>query len=130
MNPEEFISTYKDTHMEFQLTDALNAGSFDKGSLIKTSPGDKNITVRGKIPGKALIESREMDKRAEGLSHCLMDAVGARIDNLMEIPMDKLVSLAIKTLPQKTESKIEGNFTLVNMIQQSQKAKVETIDAE
>jgi hypothetical protein len=130
MTPEEFKKIYTDTHLEFQLTDALNAGSFNKGSLIKTSPGDKNITVRGKIPGKALIESREMDKRAEGLSHMVLDACGARASDLMEIPADKLFALAAKLLPQKTESKIDANFTLVNMIQQSQKAKVETIDAE
>ena len=120
MTPEEFKKVYTDTHMEFQIAD-LEKG----GSLIKVHPGDKNITTHYKIPGKALIEQRAIKDRAEALSHCLMDAVGARASDLMEIPMDKLVSLAIKANPQKIEQNIEGNFTLVNMIQ-----KARTIDAE
>ena len=112
MTPEEFKSTYQDTHTEFQVLDLLEKG----GSLIKVHPGDKNISVRGKIPGKALIESKEMEKRQEGLSHCLFDAVGARVGDLMEIQMDKLVALAIKSAPQKIDQKIEGNFTFAEMV--------------
>lgn len=125
MTPEEFKALYMDTHMEFQATDALLKGSYNKGSLAKIEPGDKNIKKYGKIPGKALIESKAMEKRAEGLSHCLMDAIGARVGDLMEIPMEKLVGLGIKTLPQKVDQKIDGNFTLVNMIH-----KAQTVDAE
>ena len=111
MNQEEFKRIYTDTHMELQVADLMHGQS-----LIKNSPGDKNITVRGKIPGKALIEKKAMDERAEGMAHCLMDAVGARIGDLMDIPMDKLVSLAIKANPQKLEQKIEGNFTFAEMV--------------
>ena len=111
MTPEEFKKTYTDTHTELQVADLMHGQS-----LIKVHPGDKNITVRGKIPGKALIEKKAMDERAEGMAHCLMDAVGARVSDLMDIPMDKLVSLAIKANPQKLEQKIEGNFTFAEMV--------------
>ena len=111
MTPEEFTKRYTDTHMELQIAD-LTYGQ----SLIKKHPGDKNITIHGKIPGKALIEAKAMEDRAEGLSHCLMDAVSARIPHLLEIPMDKLVALAIKSAPQKIDQKIEGNFTFAEMV--------------
>jgi len=122
MNQEEFKRIYTDTHMELQVADLMHGQS-----LIKNSPGDKNITVRGKIPGKALIEKIAMDERAEGMAHCLMDAVGARVGDLMDIPMDKLVSLAIKANPQKLEQKIEGNFTFAEMVKI---ASTEDIDVE
>ena len=122
MNQEEFKRIYTDTHMELQVADLMHGQS-----LIKVHPGDKNITVRGKIPGKALIEKLAMDERAEGMAHCLMDAVGARIGDLMDIPMDKLVSLAIKANPQKLEQKIEGNFTFAEMVKI---ASTEDIDVE
>ena len=111
MNQEEFKRIYTDTHMELQVADLMHGQS-----LIKVHPGDKNISARGKIPGKALIEKKAMDERAEGMAHCLMDAVGARVGDLMDIPMDKLVSLAIKANPQKLEQKIEGNFTFAEMV--------------
>jgi hypothetical protein len=122
MTPEEFKKTYLDTHMELAVTDVLNKGAFNNGSLMKMEPGDKNITKRGKIPGKKMIEAKAMEDRAEGLSHCLMDAIGARVDELLVIPMDKLVSLGIKTLPQKIDQKVDGNFTLVDMVQRTKHA--------
>jgi len=114
MTPEEFKRRYEGTHTELQVAD-LTYGQ----SLIKNSPGDKNITTRGKIPGKALIEAKAMEDRAEGLSHCLMDAVSARVGHLMEIPMDKLVALAIKTLPQKVDQKIDHSFTFADMVKRA-----------
>jgi len=126
MTPEQFRATYEDTHTEFQVLDLLEKG----GSLIKVHPGDKNITIRHKIPGKALIESIEMEKRADGLSHCLLDAIGARIGDLMDIPMEKLVSLGIKTLPQKIDQKMEHNFTFADMVKKAslEVENYETID--
>ncbi len=117
MTPEEFKKTYMDTHMELQAIDALNKGSFNNGSLMKVEPGDKNIKRYGKIPGKKLIEAKAMEDRADGLAHCVFDACGARAGDLMEIPAEKLFSLAVKLSPQKIDQKIEGNFTLVEMIQ-------------
>jgi len=115
MTPEEFKRTYEDTHTELQALEMMR----NNGSLIASEPGDRNITVRGKIPGKSLIEAREMDKRAEGLSHCLMDAVGARVGDLMDIPMDKLVSLAIKSNPQRIDQTIDHSFTFADMVKKA-----------
>ena len=115
MNPEEFKARYTDTHTELQALEVMRS----KGSLITAHPEDKNITVRGKIPGKALIESKSMKDRAEGLSHCLMDAIGARISDLMEIPMEKLVSLGIKTLPQKIDQETTHTFTFADMVKKA-----------
>ena len=132
MTPEQFKELYMDTHTEFQVLDMLEKGAFDKGSLVKVSPGDKNITIRHKIPGKALIESIEMEKRADGLSHCLLDAKGARIGDLMDIPMDKLVSLAIKANPQKIDQTIDHSFTFADMVKKAslEVENYETIDEE
>ena len=115
MTPEEFRRTYEDTHTELQALELMR----NNGSLIKTEPGARNITVNGKIPGKALIEKRAMEERAEGLAHCLMDAVGARVGDLMDIPMDKLVSLAIKANPQKIDQTIDHSFTFADMVKKA-----------
>ena len=115
MTPEEFIRKYEDTHTELEALDALR----DNKSLIKVHPEDKNITKYGKIPGKALIEAKAFDKRTEGFKHLIFDACGARLPDLMEMPVDKLFSQAAKLIPNQLEQKIEGNFTLVNMIQKA-----------
>lgn len=128
MNREEFKRIYSDTHTEMQLIEELGKSK----SLIHRHPSDKNITKYGKIPGKALIEHKAMEKRAEGLSHCLLDAISARVGDLMEIPMEKLVALGIKTLPQKVESHIDHSFTFADMVKKAsvEVENYETIDEE
>ena len=123
MTPEEFKRRYEDTHTELQLLELMNSNK----SLIKTHPEDKNITRDHKIPGKKLIESLAMEERAEGISHVLLDACGARIGDLMEMPVDKLYSLAIKTLPQKVAQTIDHNFTFADMVKKAS-LEVETYD--
>ena len=128
MNPEEFIRKYEDTHTELSVIDKLASS----GSLIEKHPEDKNITVKGVIPGKHLIESRATEKRAEGLLHCLFDACSARIPDLMEMPIDKLVALTIKASPQKIDQKIEHEFTFADMVKKAslEVENYETIDEE
>ena len=115
MTPEQFIRKYQDTHTELEALEHFQKNK----SLVKYEPGDKNIEKKKAIPGKHLIESIETEKRAEGLQHVLLDACSARIKDLMDIPMEKLVGLTIKTLPQKIDGKMEHSMTFADIVRKA-----------
>lgn len=121
MNPDQFIRKYEDTHTELQVLEAMQKNK----SLIKVHPEDKNIQLKKEIPGKHLIEAIETEKRAEGLQHVLLDACAARLPDLMEMPMEKLLSATIKMIPQKIDAKVDANFSLVNLIQRAHTVDVD-----
>ena len=129
MTPEEFKKKYDDTHEELQIS-GLIANGLKGGNLVKSSPGDKNITKFGKIPGKALIEAKSMKDRKEGLAHCLLDACAARYPELMDVRVDKLFELALKALPQQLDQHIDVNFTFAEFVKKAtlEKAETETVD--
>jgi len=131
MNKEEFNRKYMDTHTELSALDRLEQGR--KGSVVKHSPGDKNIYSRGKIPGKNVIENKCFEKRAEDTKHYLLDALEVRSLDILDkeqMPIDKLVNSVIKTLPQKQEVKLEGEFTFASMLEIAKKQQTAVEDGE
>ncbi len=131
MNKEQFKRKYLDTHKGIHCVSDLNNGTFNKGSLIKNSPGDKNITQRGKIKGKNIIEHKAMEKRSEDKKHYIMDAVSVRGMEILDkeaMPFPKLLDSMIKILPQKVEAQV-AHFTYADMVKQAHMNK-ETIDVE
>ena len=135
MSKEQFMRKYIDTHKGIHCFSDLKNRSFKNSSLIKDSPGDKNIGERGKIPGKNIIESKCMEDRAEDKQHYIMDAVevrGAEILDKEAMPFDKLLNSMIKIMPQKIEQKTV-NFTFADMIKQAtmdEEAEKNTIDIQ
>ena len=133
MSKEQFRRKYFDTHRGIHSVGDLANGGFGKSSLVKKSPGDKNIRRRGKIPGKNLIENKCMKDRAEVFKHYLMDATDVRSQEILDpdkLPIDKLLSLVIKTLPQKVEGEVEHAFTFADMAKKAAMERAETIDVE
>jgi len=55
MTKEQFIRKYIDTHKGIHCLSDLKNGAYNKGSLIRSSAGDKNISDNYDIKGKSLI---------------------------------------------------------------------------
>jgi len=130
MSKEQFHRKWADTHTELSALDRLEGG---RQSLIKDSPGDKNIYTKGKIPGKNVIEKKAFEERAENFKHYVMDAVCVRSKDILDkeqMPIDKLLNTVVKTLPQRQELKVEGEFTFANMIEIAKQQSNEAEDAE
>lgn len=124
---EQFKRKYLQGHTELQISECLSKN----GSLIKHSPGDKNIRKNKKIPGKAIIEKIEYDKRADLFKHYLMDAVEVKGAEILDMDIKDLLTLVVKTIPTKVENKHTAEFTFADMVMKANKLeKVETIDAD
>lgn len=131
-SPEEQMKEKLDGHLGFSIMDALHGGSYKGGSLVKHSPGDKNITSRHKMPGKNIIEHNCIKKRKEDVQHVLVDVMVMRQMELLDpeqMPMSKLVDSVIKVLPTKIEAESHHTFTFADMIQTAAK-KVDLEDVE
>lgn len=129
MTKEQFKRKYEDTHTEIKCMSDLEAGRANS-SLIKKSPGDKNIKTRGKIPGKKLIERRAIEQRSDDFKHYILDAVSVRKQEILDkkdVPMVQLLQIVSRNLPQKIESKNEHTFTFADMVK---RASAEIIDVE
>lgn len=117
MSKEQFKKKWLDTHTELTMLDKLEAS---RQSLVKNSPGDKNIKTRGKIAGKNLIEKKCKEDRDNQLKEMLLDAVSVNAEKLVEAKnfdeAHKLTKLAISMIPQKIQSKNETTFTFADMV--------------
>ena len=121
LSKEQFKRKYLQGHKQLAIEAQLNGGS-----LIKHSPGDRNISKQKKIPGKNVIEQVEYEKRADEFKHYLMDAVAVKGSDILDMDLKDILNLVVKTLPTKTENKTEHTFTFADMVVKAQ--KVDTID--
>jgi hypothetical protein len=127
---KEFKKKYSnDTHLGIHCASEL-AGS--NGSLIKSSPGDRNVTPF-RIPGKELIEDKCSEERADGFKNYLLDAVEIRKNEILDkkdVPMVALLQIVSRNIPQKTESKNEHTFTFADMVKRAtiELSKVDTVE--
>jgi len=130
----EFKRKYsKDNHLGLYCKN--NLADIGQGSLIRSSPGDRNITVDKPIPGKNLIEKKAMDKRAEDFKHYLLDAVAVRKKEILdkkEVPMVQLLQIVSRNLPQEVKSDSNVTFTFADMVKRAtiELTKFETVDVE
>ena len=132
MTEEQWIRKYVGTHKGIHCLSDLAAGAGRNGSLIKMSPGDKNIMANHNIHGKNLIEKKCMEDRAEDFKHFLLDTNDVRANSALDqnlLPYKDLLALIVKTLPQKVEQKTV-NFTFADMVQQAALDKGKIVDVE
>ena len=121
----------RDTHLGIHCTSKLVGNN---GSLIKTSPGDRNVTPFG-LPGKKEIEKVAKEKRDAQFQNYLLDAAEIRkleILDKKEVPMVSLLQIISRNIPQKVESKNEHTFTFADMVKKAtiELERVETVDVE
>jgi len=132
---KEFKKKYhKDTLLGRSVASKISGKEIsNNGSLIKSSPGDRNITPLW-IPGKGLIESKAKEKRDEDYQHYLHDALEVRkleILDKKDVPMVSLLQMISRNIPQKLESKNEHTFTFADMVKRAtiELQKIDTVDA-
>lgn len=111
LTPAQFLKKWTDTHTELSLS-----GMDKNKSTIKTHPSDKNISCRGKIPGKNIIEKKCFEDRRNKILECLCDAFEVRAKDLVQEDALKIADRIVKFLPQKVEQDVSANFTFADMI--------------
>lgn len=115
------------------------AGS--SGSLIEGNPEDVGVGKYAEVPTNPEKEHEIVELKRKLLDHKNLKIDSAMADeilkqigkgNLEKIPLERLINLAVKMRPQKTESKIEhvGSFMHWIMKVKGEEKKYETIDAE
>lgn len=105
---KEFMKNLEDTHLGLSIADSLRKSR--KGSTINDSK--KEMSSHAEY--KKGVERLNMGKRAEHLTHTLLDAVEIRASELLSIPYDKLIGLTIKTMPKKLDITTK-TFTFLDM---------------
>lgn len=128
MTKEQFRRKYVDTHTELHALDYLR-----NGSVIKSSPGDRNISAMKPIPGKREIEKLSMEKHKENLVGFVMDANSVRAKEILDpekLPYKDLLYAAIKLMPTKVEQSGSVDFTFGDMVKKAhlELEKVDTIE--
>jgi hypothetical protein len=131
MSKEQFKKKWEDSHTELTASELLQAGR--QGNLARV--GKKELARIDSA--KRLAEQAGIEKRAENLSNFLLDATAIRSEEILnkeELPIDKLLNLTIKTIPQQGKIEHTGNveFTFADMVKRAsiELEKVETIDVE
>jgi len=121
MSVDEFNRKYDDTLTE------IKAMSLLKGDGYGTKPNHiKHHENRGissnpaiPIPGKKMIDREGFKKQQENTKNYVFDAIEVRKKEILdreEVPMTKLLDLAIKLMPTKIEGEVEHHFTYGDMI--------------
>lgn len=121
MSVDEFNRKYNDTHIEIKAQSMLkNDGYGTKPNHIK-HPENRNISSKPwvKIPGKSEIEKRCYKENIEKTKGYIFDAIEVRNKEILdpaEMPITKLMDLAVKLMPQKVEGEVEHKFTYGDLI--------------
>ena len=133
---EAFNREYVDTHTEIKAMSAMEAlhkGSYNGGSTIKYSPGDKNAANVKHY--KKPIERDLIEKQREKTVNCLFDAFVIRqkeILNKKDFSMKDLLSALTRLMPQQVDSKVEHDMTFADMVKSVhlERKNYKAIDAE
>lgn len=120
----EWKRRYTDTHTELSVMNSLT------GSLIATSPGDRNIVANKQIPGKHIIEKKCAEKRNEDLDNFIHDTIELRSEEILEVPYKTLLDLSIKARPRKIEGNMEHTYTFSDMVKNASKFEKDLKRAE
>jgi hypothetical protein len=121
MTADEFKRKYEDTWVEIKAQSVLKGDGFGtKPNHIK-HPENRNISSNPyhRIPGKNIIEKQCYKKNIEKTKGYIFDAVDVRHKEILdpaEMPITKLMDLAVKLMPQKVEGEVEHRFTYGDMI--------------
>jgi hypothetical protein len=121
MSADEFKRKYEGTWQELKAQSVLQGDGYGtKPNHIK-HPENRNISSNPavKIPGKNLIEKRCYKENIEKTKGYIFDAIEVRNKEILdpaEMPITKLMDLAVKLMPQKVEGEVEHKFTYGDLI--------------
>jgi hypothetical protein len=126
MSPEEFHRKYDGTWEEIKAQSLMKkCYTGGNGSSLK-HPEDRGINSNPAvpIPGKHEIEKKCWRTQQEKTRGYIYDAVEVRKKEILdpeEMPITKLMDLAVKIMPQKVEGEVEHRFTYGDMILKASK---------
>jgi len=128
LSKEQFKRKWVDTHTELSALDLLEQGR--KGSLLVKHNEDKSIKMRGKIPGKNIIEKKSIENQEKNLKEFILDASMVRSSEILDMDYAKLLSIAVKLVPTQVENRGTVNFTFGDMVRKANISleKVDTIE--
>ena len=121
MSADEFKRKYDGTWQELKAQSVLKGDGFGtKPNHIK-HPENRNISSNPAvpIPGKREIEKRCYKDNIEKTKGYIFDAIEVRNKEILdpaEMPITKLMDLAVKLMPQKVEGEVEHRFTYGDLI--------------
>lgn len=126
MSPEEFNRKYDDTWEEIKAQSLLKSHKYGTNPSSLKYPENRNISSNPAIPipGKHEIEKQCWRKQQEKTRGYIYDAVEVRKKEILdpeEMPITKLMDLAVKIMPQKVEGEVEHRFTYGDMILKASK---------
>lgn len=126
MSPEEFNRKYDGTWEEIKAQSLMKDNGYGAKHSSLKHPEDVGISSNPAvpIPGKHEIEQRCWRKQQEKTRGYIYDAVEVRKKEILdpeEMPITKLMDLAVKIMPQKVEGEVEHRFTYGDMILKASK---------
>lgn len=126
MSPEEFHRKYDDTLIEIKAQSLIKDTGYGARHNNIKHPENRNISSdpRKPIPGKHEIEKKCWRAQQEKTRGYIYDAVEVRKKEILdpeEMPITKLMDLAVKIMPQKVEGEVEHRFTYGDMILKASK---------
>ena len=126
MTAEEFHRKYDDTLIEIKAQSLIKDNGYGPKHNNIRHPEDRNISSNPAvpIPGKNEIEKKCWRKQQEKTRGYIYDAVEVRKKEILdpnEMPITKLMDLAVKIMPQKVEGEVEHRFTYGDMILKASK---------
>jgi hypothetical protein len=121
MSADEFNRKYKDTHAEIKAQSMLKGDDYGTKPNHIVHPENRNISSNPaiRIPGKREIEKRCYKENIEKTKGYIFDAIEVRNKEILdpaEMPITKLMDLAVKLMPQKVEGEVEHRFTYGDLI--------------
>jgi hypothetical protein len=122
---EEQVKEILDGHIGYSIADKIDGTSYNKdkrdgkgGSLIQNEPSSHGVDVKSYYQQKRLIEGECLAERKEKMGNLLMDCVDIRKSEILDkedMPMPKLIELAIKSMPKQVEVKADVNIGLMSL---------------
>ena len=137
MTAAQFKRKYEDTHTAIKANTMLQTGKYSVKHNHIVHPEDRGISSdpRVPIPGKKEIEAACFKKNIEKTKGLIFDSISVRQLEILdkeEVPMSKLLDLAVKLMPTKIEGNVEHTFSYADMILKASQnlPKTEYVEAE
>lgn len=121
MTADEFKRKYDNSWVEIKAQSLLKGDKYGTRPNNIKHPENHNISSKPwvKIPGKNLIEKRCYKENIEKTKGYIFDAIEVRNKEILdpaEMPITKLMDLAVKLMPQKVEGEVEHKFSYGDMV--------------
>lgn len=135
MTAEEFKRRYEGTHEEIKVQSMLKGDKYGSRPNNIKHPESRNINANPMvpIPGKSELEKRGIEIQHQKTRSLIHDAIDVRNKEVLDpeqVPMTKLLDLAVKMMPMKLEGEVEHKVSYGDMIMKiaARRKKAEVVE--